>query len=156
MRRDRRIAAATIVAGAVASVGGLVAPAAQGATGEIYRYVALGGAYVVGPEFAAKVVHHETGVATAPLGSVDFESTSSSFTLTIDDLGAPDGSTVAVSIVERSPAGQQAVTLVCIAVRETTSFVTAPGNTVGVSVWNPTTSQHCSARATTGTITLER
>ena len=154
MRGMWRIGAAMAAMGA--ALAGAAGTPAKGTTSETYQYVALGGVYVAGPDFAARAVRDATGVGTAPMGNVDFVSSASEFTLMIDDVAAADGRTLAVALLQRTPAGEQTSGTVCVPVRSTTVFGTAPGNIVSASIWDAATPQGCTARASTGTIVVER
>jgi hypothetical protein len=73
--------------GAAMAMGVGAAPARSSSPpSTVVRYVA-GDFYVAGPELAADVVWRETGVATAPLGSVRFRAVDERATVRIDDLG---------------------------------------------------------------------
>lgn len=141
MRRMRKVLVAVGVAAMTIGVG--AAPARSSSSRSTkYHYVA-NDFYVVGPDLAADVVRRETGVATAPLGWLQFTAVDQQATIRIDDLGPLPAVPVA------GPGGWRCVpnhsTLVLDALQ--------PGQVVSIWIADATYGLGCGG-ATAGTATV--
>lgn len=147
----------TMAASLALLVGGAgTAPNAQAETLR-FNYVAASGVY---NGFDALVYRQTTPVgAVAPGGHFRFTSSSTAFTLEVDDVAALDGTTVPVLVGQQFPDGSHSVSYACVPVRTTTSYASSDGAAVIVLVASelywfgmPSYDLHCSGRALAGSV----
>ncbi|MGQ0434120.1 MAG: hypothetical protein ACT452_17160 [Microthrixaceae bacterium] len=146
------------VAGSLALLvgGAMTAPNAQAETLR-FNYVAASGVY---NGFDALVYRQPTPVgAVAPGGHFRFRSSSTAFTLEVDDAASLDGTAVPVLVAQQFPNGSHSESYACVPVRTTISYASSNGAAVIVLVASemywfgmPSYDLHCSGRALAGSV----